>query len=296
MPGPAGGTCTGRSGCAQPPVRAAAGEYLTERPDLLGGDTQTVGILDQYLLHHVRTVEAGVRGEPGGGVVGLLLLVHRTIDRDEVGRVVREPQRQSGRPLRRALAPGVGQGHDVVDLHGLAGLPSAAELDQVTGVGVGQRASDHHAAGHRVEPDRGQPGAEHIVAGVAAVTVHVRPRGSEEVSLVVRQVERGDDRQSGQQRPGLFQPAGGHRPGRRVAHVLPPLRHQHRHGQRQGSGHHRGGDRAHRWMFGHESQDPDWSGMGVTGVGAGCGEVVTHPGPPVHSAGGLRVIFPSMSG
>ncbi len=223
--------------CRVPLARPAGGKDLTERTDLLGGDAQPVGVLDQDLLHHVRTVEAGVRGQPGGGVVSLLVLVHLTIDRDEVGRVVRELQGQRGRPLRRTLAPGVRQCHHVVDLHGSAGLRAAAELDQVTGVRVGQGAADHHARYDRVEVDVGEPAAQHVVAGVAAVAVHVRPRRSEEVPVVVSQRERGPNGERGQCRPGALQVTRRYRPRWRLPHMLPPPGQQQRYGKHEHGGH-----------------------------------------------------------
>ena len=69
--------------------------------------------------------------------------------------------------------------HDVVDLHGGAGVSAAHEQDGLPGVGVGERTRGDLAALGCAEYDISQVAGEHIVAHVAAVAIIVGGAESE---------------------------------------------------------------------------------------------------------------------
>lgn len=175
--------------------RRAPSERLAERGELLGRDRQPVRRLHQDLLHRVGAVVAGVRRQPVRGVVRTLVLVGGSTRGKEVGGVVRERQREVGRPGRSPFAPGVRQRHHVIDLHLGAGVRAAHELEQVPGVRVPQRAGRDQAGTQRVTRDVGQPRGEHVVTGVAAVPVDIGPRLAEELSPVALSRQRLGDAQ-----------------------------------------------------------------------------------------------------
>ena len=204
-------------------VVGATGHLLGQGPELLAGDADTVGRFDEDLLHDVSTPEADVGREPGGGVVRSLVLVHVPVDRDEVRRVIRECERRRGGPARAALAPGVGESDDVVDLHGGARARSAREGDEVPAVGIVQASGDDQARLQRIVDDVGQPGGQQVVAGVAAVAVDVEPGLAEELAAVAVQGCRFDDHEPGERGGRLGDAAGRHGERRGCAHLGPPL-------------------------------------------------------------------------
>lgn len=203
-------------------VGRAPAHLCREGAELLAAHADPVGRLDEDLLHDVRAAETGVRWQPGCGVVGPLVLVDRAVDGHQVGRVVREREREAGTPCRGALAPRVREGDDVVDLHRTAGARPAPERHQVAAVRVAQPPRHDQAGLQGVVDHLGQPGGEDVVARVAPVAVHVGPRVAEELAPVALQGCRLHHRQAGQGRRGRVHAVSRHGERRWGADLLPP--------------------------------------------------------------------------
>ena len=162
-----------------PATAAAAGEGGGDRASLAARHPQPVLRLHLDLAGDVGAVERPVRRQPLRRVVVALRLVGRAVDGQQDERVVRVAEALRSRPARRSGSPGVGERNDMVDLDGERGADPAAERDRLAGVGVVQQARGDLAVGARAEGDRTEIPAENVVAGVAAVTVDVRPGGAE---------------------------------------------------------------------------------------------------------------------
>ncbi len=142
-------------------------------------------MLHADLTCHVLAAEAFVRWQPCGGVAVGLLLVGRAVHGEQIVRIVRQLGARRLAELLRARLPGVAQRHDMVDLHRGGRLVAALEIDGLAGVGVVQRSGFHHAVvGEDLVFHIGQITVEDVVAGVAAVVVHILPRHAELGALV----------------------------------------------------------------------------------------------------------------
>ncbi len=148
-------------------------------------DPQAVFLLDADLPCHILATEPGVRGKPCGRVAIRLALVRRAVHRQQVVWIVRQVPALVFGELLRALLPCVGKRHHMVDLHGGARVLPAHEVDARAGVRVLQHAARHHTVMRvRLVGLVGQVAVEDVVAGIAAVVVHVGPCRAELVAAI----------------------------------------------------------------------------------------------------------------
>lgn len=229
----------------------ATGQDLLQRLQFGRIDPEPVRGFDQDLHHAVGAVEPVVRREPGSGIRGPLLLVRGAVDGNQVRAVVGESQRLGGGPMPGALAPGVSECDDVVDLDRATGPGPAFEMDEVTGVGVGKVPGEHDTRLRWVVGAVLEPVGEDVIAGIAAVAVDVGPGRPEEIAPVVGQVTRGDHRQCRQCPASRLQPRDGNRPRGHAAHPLPPPGHQGSQGKQQRADQESHQEAAQAWCGGH---------------------------------------------
>src|SRR5690606_20939874 len=103
-----------------------------------------------------------------------LALVGGAVDGDQVARIVREVPLRLIVQIASALLPRIGQGHDMVDLHGGRGLDPSTEGDRLPRVRVLEGAGDDRALLlPRLEGDVDEVAPEDVVTGVAAVAPQV---------------------------------------------------------------------------------------------------------------------------
>src|SRR5690606_24427950 len=121
-------------------------------------------------------------GLPLAGAGVALLPVGRAVGGQQVAGVVGELHARVAVPAVGAHAPGQGQRHHVVDLHGLRVL--GGELDGLAGVGVVQRAGEDLAAVGGELHVLPVAGADAVADG-AAVAVGVDPSAAVLVAFVV---------------------------------------------------------------------------------------------------------------
>ena len=134
---------------------------------------------DADLPRDVFATILAVGGKPVSGGGGSLVLVGGAIHGEQIVRVIAEAVALGGGPVPGTGLPGVCERHDVVDLHGGAGVSAAHEQDGLPGVGVGERTRGDLAALGCAEYDISQVAGEHIVAHVAAVAIIVGGAESE---------------------------------------------------------------------------------------------------------------------
>lgn len=168
-----------------------------------------------------------------GGIVGSFVGVGRGGGGDEVSAVVGESQRLLRSPVSRALAPGICQRDDMVDLDLGAGAGATAEHQQIAGVGVPQMTRYHQAWLSDIDAQLAQPSRQYVIAGITAVAIGIGPGIAEELALVVGQRQRLCDSQPRQRRLSsldLLAVDGG---GCHRSHLGPPARYQRADGHRQ---------------------------------------------------------------
>ncbi|WJY98729.1 hypothetical protein CHAN_00425 [Corynebacterium hansenii] len=150
--------------------RPARAQPTVQRVPLGGRHPQAVAVLDGDLPGDVLAAERGVGRQPRRGVAVALALVRRPVDGHQVQRVIGErPPRVAVEPLR-ALLPGVGHGHDVVDLHRARRPRPSLERDRRAGERIVQGPGQRHAVvGVRLDLHVDQVAPQDVVARVAAV-------------------------------------------------------------------------------------------------------------------------------
>lgn len=149
--------------------------------DLLHGvlfgcrDPQPVGGLHRDLAGHVVAAQGRILRQPGGSISGTFLLVRCTVRRDEVQGVVREALPLHWVQALRPFLPGVAQSHHMIDLDLTAAVLATAEVDVPAGIRFAEVPGRNLAGGALGKDHAGQVAAEDVIAGVAAVPVHVEP-------------------------------------------------------------------------------------------------------------------------
>ena len=142
-------------------------------------------MLHADLTRHVFATEPLVGRQPRGRIAIGLLLVGTPLHGQQIVRIVRQCGAALLAELLRALLPRIAQRHHMVDLHRGGSLLALLELDVLASVWIMQFSGLHHAIVRTpLVPHAGQIAVEDIIAGVAAVVVHVGPRLAELSALV----------------------------------------------------------------------------------------------------------------
>jgi hypothetical protein len=161
------------SGAGRPPARGWPGAGRQDPGDggVLGrGDPQVIAELDRHLYRREGAAEGPVRREPGGRIGVALALVDRSGHGQQVERVVGHiGPGGHAQPAGPGL-PGVGEGHDMVDLNGPAGVLPPGEEHDGLGVRVVQHSPGHDAAARAgLDHDAGEVPAQNVVTGITPV-------------------------------------------------------------------------------------------------------------------------------